>query len=462
MNERSELLQVFSEKEKDLGLFDIKIDGLFVYGFLCRELRSRYLRYHSASADNDTLAIKKKKSIKYTLISFFQLLMLYVRRGAIANFIYSFYRIDKVDSVFVDKFTDPLIDSCTIKNSYIIFEKSNNFEHRKPRAHSKKVIYTDYIEQKAIKYARRNKDKFISAHEPGLKALWDGLDALMGEVNYDKDWAVTRLLRDKCLISFYKDFFLRHKVQRFIAPCRAVFLPQMYVCKEIGIPVFELQHGVNYGMDSITCIGYRNSYFVPDFFLSYGEIEHSERYGIEREKIYNIGWAFFDYIKKSQSVNKGKSNSILVITNNLSINPIFKFVNILAGDFPIIKFDVRLHPLASMTEYAQHVVDNNSNVDICDNTINITVELNRYDMVIGDNSTVLSEALDYEKKVGKIHFEGMVPVYSTEEEKESVWEISDSASFEIFLNSSPKTIRGTKIYSSFNRELFERIVVGKS
>lgn len=458
MDKRSELLLAFSQKEQSLKLFDHSIDGIFVYGFLCRELRHQFLSKYDVSLDRDTIIKKKKKSVRFAIVSFFQLLLLYLKGNDIDTFIYSFYRVDRISDLYLDKFTDPLIEFSSIKDSYIIFEKSNNYQHKRPRVHSEKVVYTDFIEQQAIKFAQKNKAGFISRHYSELESLWKKLDILMDGVGYNKDWAVTRLLRDQYLMRFYDGFFTRHSIKRFLAPCRAAFLPQMYVCKDLNIPVFELQHGVNFGMDSITCIGYFNNHFVPDYFLSYGEIQHCKRYGMEHDRIVNIGWAFSDYVRNQLSSRKALPNHVLVITNNLSIHSIFKFIGLLAADFPSIAFDIRLHPLATMTEYAQQIVNNNRNVTILDNSINIAIELDKYEMVIGDNSTVLAEALNYEKKVGKVLFENMIPKYSSEEEKRAVWEISDSASFNTFVQSAHKAYSGFRVYSPFNLNLFESIL----
>lgn len=458
MDKRSELLSVFSRREQDLDLFDLTIDGYFVYGFLCRELRKRFIDVNSTTADKDTIVQPKKKTCKYVIVSFLQLMALRLFKKHIDTFIYSFYRVDRVGSLFLDKFSDPLVEFSSIKESYVIFEKSNNYVHKTPRAHNSKVVYTDYIEQKAIKYAKRNISSFVAKHRVDFELLWEKLDALMGDLSYSKEWVASRILRDISMMSFYRRFFSLHRIKRFIAPCRAVFLPHMYVCKELNIPVFELQHGVNYSMDSITCLGYGNKHFIPDYFLSYGEIQHAERYGIEPDRIVNIGWAFYDYIKGYLSSDSFNQNHVLVITNNLSINPLFRFIEILASNSPSIVFGVRLHPLARMTEFAQQVVQKNENIVLRDNSINIALELNKYQMVIGDNSTVLVEALNYGKKVGKISFESIVPVYSSEVERNAVWEISGVSSFRDFVNSHHKKGMSYKLYSPFNLVLFEQTI----
>jgi len=457
MDKRSLFLSDFIKKELELQLFDLTIDGIVVYGFLCRELRKKYMQSYFPSTDKDVLLLKKKSSLKYTIISFLQILKLSVINKRIDNFVYSFYRVDKVGDMFLDKFTDPLIDNSSIKKSYIIFEKSNNFEHKKPRLHSSKLVYTDYIEQKAIKYAKNNKDSFILRYKNELELLWRKLDLLMGEVPYSKDWTVIRLLRDKSMMDFYHSFFIKHNIKRFIAPCRAVFLPHMYVCKELNIPVLELQHGLNFGMGSITCLGYRDYHFVPDNFLSFEEKLQRERYGVENSRVINIGWAFSDYIKGKISDYEIKSNQVLVITT-MSVDSLFRFIEKLAHNFPMIEFHIRLHPLARMTEKAQKIVKENKNIELRDNTINIYVELSRYRMVIGDNSTVLVEALGNGKKVGRICYDDMIPIYYNNEEKDAEWEISDIDSFKRFLESPIIDNFGFKLYSPFNSASLEEVL----
>lgn len=458
MDERTMRLTEFVSKENELGLFELTVDGIVAYGFLCRELRQKYLAYRIPSVDKDKIITKKKSSRLYTILSYLQLLRLKFFGNSIDNFVYSFFRVDKVGDFFMDKFTDPLIDSSTIGNSYIIFEKSKDFEHKSPRIHKSKIIYTDYIEQKAIRYAQKNKASFIATHNNELEQLWTKLDLLMSDVPYSKEWTVIRLLRDKSMMDFYKKFFKKHNIKRFLAPCRAVFLPQMYVCKELGIPVMELQHGLLAGMGGVTYVGNKDRHFVPDYFLSFGDLYHKERYGVEQSKVVNIGWALSDYIKRTVPIKDLTTNCVLVISSN-KINPLFKLVGLLAQDNSSIEFHIRLHPLETMTEFANQVVENHSNVSIQDNSKNISVVLPRYKMVIGDNSTVLVEALGLGKKVGRISYGEIQPKYFCEEEKDLEWIISDCASFKTFLESMPKENKDLRFYSNYNREVLESLLI---
>lgn len=450
-------LTEFVSKENELGLFELTVDGIVAYGFLCRELRQKYLAYRIPSVDKDKIITKKTSGRLYTILSYLQLLRLKLLGSSIDNFVYSFFRVDKVGDFFMDKFTDPLIDSSTIGNSYIIFEKSKDFEHKSPRIHKSKTIYTDYIEQKAIRYAQKKKASFIATHKNELEQLWTKLDLLMADVPYSKEWTVVRLLRDKSMMDFYHKFFKKHNIKRFIAPCRAVFLPQMYVCKELGIPVMELQHGLLAGMGGVTYVGNKDRHFVPDYFLSFGNLYHKERYGVEQCKVVNIGWAMSDFIKNNVIRKEVLPDSVLVIACD-KLNKLFKLIDSLAKEFPTIVFDVRLHPLASMTEFANLVVENHPNVSIQDNSRNISVVLPQYKMVIGDNSTVLVEALGLDIKVGRISYEEIQPKYFCEEEKDVEWVISDCASFKNFLESKPKENKGLQFYSKYNREVLESIL----
>ena len=454
MDKNSKIILDFVKKEQELGLFNITIDNTVVYGFLCKDLRNNFLFWDSSSVDKDRLVSKSKKKRKYSILSFLQLLWISIFRKKIDNFIYSFYRVDKVGNYYLDKFTDPLIDLSSIKDSYIIFEKSNNFIHKTPRIHSSKTVYTDYIEQRAIKYAKKNKAHFIAQHKAELDFLWGKLDLLMDKVPYSKEWAVNRILRDKFLMDFYHKFFIKHHIKRFIAPCRPVFWPHMYVCKDLKIPVFELQHGLLLE-EGVSYINYLDYHFVPDYFLSFGYLYNRERYGVENCKVINIGWALSDFIHEDESITLLPYNHVLVITIDLNINVLFGFIQSLARSFPDFVFHVRLHPLAKQTEYSEKVVKENANILIQDNTINVSVELSRFEMIIGDNSTVMSEALSYGKKVGRINYKEIIPEYFCEEEKAAEWEISDFESFKQFVESPAKKPNGLNPYTKFNQLVLE-------
>ena len=444
----------FEEKEVDLGLYEIRIEGFYVYGFLRRILRALYADNGTANYMQTPVVSRKMKynRWKFIVVSFFQLLFFKISRRKTDTFIYSFFRTDKLGENYIDKFTDPYIDNSFIKESYIIFEKSKDFNHNTPRAHSSNVIYTDYIEYSGIRYANKKKNVFKKNNSTLLNVLWGKIDLLMMGVPYDKEALIIRMLRDMYMTSYYKKVLVNHSVKRMFAPCRSAILNAMYACKELAIPVYEIQHGG--AAAGISYSGAQNYYFTPDYFYSYGDLDNKEMWSIAPNRIFNIGWALPRYIDKIPPIDYGKK-SVLVITNPVRTDRILDVIKELALLNPETSFYIRLHPIEKLSKFSADIIENTNNISIQDNTINISVVLRSFDYVVGETSTVLLEALSLGKKVGRLHYEGLKPEYMKDDEKDYEWMITDNISFVSFINDLSLIKYPHGLYSDFNQQLFE-------
>lgn len=98
------------------------------------------------------------------------------------------------------------------------------------------------------------------------------------------------------------------------------------------------------------------------------------------------------------------------------------------------------------------------NIHIDDNSQNILVTLHQFKHIIGENSTVLYEALSYGKKVGRLYMNGLAPKDLDEEDSEYFWRIEDVDSFHEFINASPEAKKQRKIYSKFDKETLEQLI----
>lgn len=98
------------------------------------------------------------------------------------------------------------------------------------------------------------------------------------------------------------------------------------------------------------------------------------------------------------------------------------------------------------------------NIHIDDNTQNILVTLNQFKHIIGENSIVLYEALSYGKKVGRLYMNGLAPKNLDKEDSAYFWRIEDADSFKEFIDASPEAKKQRKIYSKFDRNLFEDLI----
>ena len=83
--------------------------------------------------------------------------------------------------------------------------------------------------------------------------------------------------------------------------------------------------------------------------------------------------------------------------------------------------------------------------------------LHSFDQIIGENSTVLYEALAINKKVGKLYFEGLDPKYLEEGDRECFWEIRDQQDFESFIKGTVGQKKSMCMYSLFDKNKYLKI-----
>ena len=456
-----ELIKDICAKEIQSGCYSHTINGIAIYNYVKRFLRKQKCREYGFISDYKTKRVDNKTRTITIMRSSCQLFSLLLFKKEIRNFIYAFPRVDKVNGIYLDKFTDPVIDNSIIKEQgYFIFEKGENYTHFTPRVHSNKVVYCDAIDFYSDVLAKISLRWFMNKHKSEFDGLWQSIDAAFPNVIYYKKITAHTILQSYILTKIYKFIFKRLSIVNLIAPGRGVFSSLIPAAKLAGVKVLEMQHGVTYG-ESVTYSGYRDPLFIPDFFLSFGENKPVDVYGISPEKIYNIGYAFIEYLNKciSASVEEKIANyDILVVSEPHITTTILSVVSQLAEQNPSIIFHFRPHPDEYLTDKQITIIGSTSNIVIDDNKQKILVVLNKYKFVIGENSTVLYEALSMGKKVGKLSMGGLRPRFLCKEDEDSFYIITNNEDFVCYLNSS-KDIRLSKtIYSSFQSNIVNSLL----
>ena len=127
----------------------------------------------------------------------------------------------------------------------------------------------------------------------------------------------------------------------FFGVARLTFYSQMVACKELGIPVFEFQHGITVS-ETVLYSGSVDEMFVPDYFLAFGKMWVGSQFGIDCKRIKVIGWAYRDYLRKTLSVIPKKYMHILFASEPEISDKIIAAVSELAKAFPDYFFDIRL------------------------------------------------------------------------------------------------------------------------
>lgn len=456
-----ELIKDICAKEIQSGCYSHTIGGIAIYNYVQKFLRKQKCREYGFVEKRTTRHVDSKTRANTILRSTCQLFSLLLFKKKTRNFIYAFPRVDRVNGVYLDKFTDPVIDNSVIKEQgYVIFEKGSNYTHLTPREHSNKVIYCDTIDYYSGLLANILLSRFIKKHKPEFDGLWESIDITYPNVMYQKKITAHTILQSYITTRVYKYIFKRLSVVNFFAPGRGAFSILIPAAKLAGVKVFELQHGVTYG-ESVTYSGYRDPLFTPDLFLSFGYNKPIDVYGIASEKMVTIGYAFMDYLKSRVPVLEGTTDAnqdILVLSDPHITSSILPVIFQLAENHPSIMFHFRPHPEEYLTEEQRTRIDAISNIVIDDNKQNIMVVLSKFHYVIGENSTALYEALSFGKKVGKLHMGGLVPQYLNEEDVLYFYEISSDDDFINYLKTPKDSKPSRKIFTRYNPEILNSLL----
>lgn len=450
------ILQDICRKELDFGLYDIKIDDVSVYFFIRRYVRECLLREKGVVVMHGTTPRKHLAIIGSAFVSLFQLGRLFLGSHKYPTLFVSFPRIDKIGDLYVDKFTDPLIAQCFKREEYLIYEHGLGGYHQKNRDHKDQILYAEAVDVYREMLTSLFYRCFVKRHSESFDQLVSRLKEAFG-----KEFG--RLELGRMVYSFLvsvrcKRALLRHlSAERVIGPSRDYLIDYTVAAHQTHLKVFELQHGVTYG-ESVMYSGYHDELFTPDAFLSFGHNKPSDVYGIGEDRMAVIGWAFQDYIAHLPHKETYGEKDVLVISDPEVTESIFRAVVYLADRNPSTTFFIRPHPHEQISEQQMDLIRHYGNIRIQDKRINIAVVLQGFRHVVGENSTVLYEALAVNKKVGRLYFEGLNPKYLEESDRECFWEIHNQSEFEAFLASDVSARKSKSIYAPFDKDLFEKVV----
>lgn len=465
MNTNNKVLEEICKTELENGLYECKIDGISVYNYLKRYYRrSRLNQANGVDYDyGKNVKISFWEHVKmlfcynqYERESLKQIISVLFSSRQFNNFVFAFMRKELVNGVYVDKFTDPIIDNSNIKNSYIIFERSFQGEHVAPRCHSDKIVFDDVLWKIAKIKAFFLGPIFKIRYKKVLNEIMRKIDVSFPDVYHTKSYTSYFIYFNYVYTKLYYRIFKKLNIKCLIAPSRADFLQLVPAAKLNNIRVIELQHGITYG-ESMTYSGYRDILFTPDLFLSFGKLSTPNLYGIDEDKIIIIGWAFSLLIDK-QLDNTFGDNEVLVISEPQSSSRILTSIIELADKNPNVTFHFRPHPNEMLTQEQRDKIDGIHNIVIDKTQNSAMATIMKFQLVIGVNSTALYEALSIGKKVGNIYMNGLNPQFLKEEDRICFWAINDDKSFKSFLKEPKENKPSFSIYSKFNANIVNSII----
>lgn len=452
----NDLMSYLVPLEEQSGCYDYKIHGLCVYSLTRDNLRYRYFRHKGIAFNTRPDKTKYWDTVKTFFISLFHILKIVILRPNVDYIFHAFARLEAINGEYIDKFSDPIIDSIGL-NSYAIFQYGRGGVHLTPRRHSKNVYYTDFLKiwlsvVKPLTYLW-----YSLFYRNALRGLFDSLHKVYVDMPIDKKEIVFDFHSNYAYYRLYKLLLKIMKPKAIMGTCRDQLYALFIAANKLGIKHCEFQHGITIGETGLYS-GYRYNPLLPDVFLAFGENNPKTVYGVDESRIRNIGWALYDYLKDVVYDEKITEKDVLVVSDPEITGKLLEVVLALAQEAPDLVFHFRPHPLEKLTNDQLKMIQSTDNVKLQNKNVNITLVLSKFNLVIGENSTVLYEALSMNKKVGRLCMNGLTPQWLNDEDSSYFWQINDEKDFVEFVKADSSERKSKSIYSPFNKKIFLSVV----
>src|SRR5690606_38175600 len=115
-------------------------------------------------------------------------------------------------------------------------------------------------------------------------------------------------------VAIYRRILTFLKTKHLIVVSRSVFSSLIVAANALDIKTYELQHGITTGPTALYTGDYDEVVDV-DFFLTFGAYWIKPVFGIPIERMYDLGWAFSEYVKDIMPVRNEKDDRILLVSS---------------------------------------------------------------------------------------------------------------------------------------------------
>lgn len=423
---------------------------------LWRLIKDDWKLKHFDHIDKTTPRIIVIKELFYNFWkSFFCIIKICLSRKKYSNVFLPHPRLVWVGDMYMDRLTDPLIDCSGIGSDYLILERHQNGIHKRPRYHDDKVVYLDSIDFMTIVLTNVAKPILSILYKKQIRSLCDILKT--SPVGEDKS--------DRNLISYVLTYKIIHyhlikpvlnciSPQRFFMAPRTTYDTFIAYAKKRGIITVELQHGITLENNSYY-VGSYNPQIDPDYFFVFGETCIGPQYAMPISRIINVGFPYKKFILHNSEVYS--DNIILVVSEPAITKTMIDIICDLSLTFPSLVFHIRCHPNEYVNENELIKVSKHDNVKIVSNTIDSFCAVSQYITVVGENSSVLYEAMSMGRKVGRINYGGLRVLEDKKQHGGTI--INNPDEFKSFMmKPSSDENYSTEIYSDFDKEAFDRII----
>lgn len=435
-------------------LEEITINSLPIWRLVRNTFRRKIVDDNSRST---VPIIKVTDVLRNFFLSFFGLLKIVLLGKSYSNVFFPHSRLFLVSNQYLERFSDPLIDYSEIGEDYIILERPQNGTHNKPRYHGNKVIYLDFIEI-ITRICLPVAQQIVSRkYKNQIDLLCKLLNSQFEEANVWKYKVLFSKIVAERLLQYHltKIVLTRLNPKRIFLAHRETFNYVIAYAKKKGVMTIELQHGITVG-ETVLYSGRYDARIDPDYFFIFGESNIGPQFSMPIERLRNVGYAYKNYITDI-GLNRYPEHYVLAISEPRISDVMVNTLLLLAVSYPQYVIHIRCHPQEKLSEEMLDKISKYKNIEIVSNTYESFCALSQYSCIIGENSSVLYEAMSLHKKVGRINFNGL-------EVKETAlihggFKINKVEDFETFMTKPYSDENDSKeLYSDFKIENFKSIL----
>lgn len=430
--------------EEQTSIYDEKIWGLPLWSFIKRKYRNRYIWLNDNIPPMSNHPSFNLWSLLHSfIVSFWQVLSLFIHPKKITNLFLGFQRMEKVDGTYIDKLVDPIIISTDAKDDYVYLERGRSGVHYSPR-YIDNIIWTEFIDNFCFIIACFLFPFFYLFNFKTYGKLINNIKQLL-PISLKEQVQICYTTTAFLLKTLFLCLIIKKLgVKRIFAPIAVIHYPYIAACKLAKIPCYEIQHGITVGQTSTYFGEYRPECY-PDYFLAFGHSSVQERlFGVPLEKMINIGCAFKSFLK-GRDVVMLKNTYLLLSEPEISEKMVNTIIE-LAELYPKCTFHLRLHPQEKLNQYLRDLLDKLPNTKLIETVENSTIACMAYEGVIAENTTVLYEAVSVGVKAARLQYNGFHTIHFENEPRDLFFYMKKSEDFSTFVNNFNA--------SEFNKELF--------
>lgn len=412
-----EFMNNFLEFERQFEMFQVRINNIRIWHYL------RFTVYDSLIEKKGNIAWGKRLKQKNVSNKKFEELAHYMFKRYISCnqffahkrdiLIISHGRKYKEDNKYYKCPYTNLLDEYLSNSHYVLDGKTPNGNYELQKSHN--ILYCDIEAFKKIKQMQFPKET-VSKLEVENRII-EPIEAYF-QINIE--WETKKKWLDliygfidtrKYYIKYYS-YILKKIRPKIILIAYAYGFDRMVLCEvahKINIPVVELQHGT-IGPDVVAYNFYNKMRLTsfPDYIFTFGQYEKQQtRFPIPKSHIIPTGYPELENNFNKYKKKKGNKKIILFISQTLA--KIAQFANAVAQRVDSDKYEViyQLHPFeyscwkTTIGRYLTH-----PNIKVI-GSYNHTIyeSLAQADWVVGNYSTVLSEAQMFDVKVAVLKFD---------------------------------------------------------